>query len=233
MSFTTTTALSQAEDVVHWRGRAYVATAAFDALSLEAHAKSPEELPPCHEEEEFLRPPDPAFFVDLFIVIFCICTAGLMAGCTMGICSLDPLTLRLKQMEGSADEKRWAEKIMPVIASHHDLLVALLLINAAANEALPIFLDKLVDSTTAILISPKTSTHWPSCGGGGSPAAGAPTGALSGCPFSGCSISGCSISGCSIISLIGIFEWARNGGGGQKFLSTDTGFCLRRGWTVM
>jgi len=76
-----------------------------------------------------------------------------MAGCTMGVLSLDPLKLKLKLLEGTAEEKAWATAVLPVLQSHHHLLVALLLCNAAANEALPIFLNRLVDEGTAVLIS--------------------------------------------------------------------------------
>ena len=149
-------AATSTAEVVWYRGLAYVvgtqeAPIAGTTTMTEAMA-----CPPCEPEEaeeEFLRPPDPAFYVDIALVIFCITTAGMMAGCTMGILSLDPLTLKLKQLEGSPEDKRCAEAVLPVIASHHDLLVSLLLVNAAANEALPIFLDRLVDSTTAVLLS--------------------------------------------------------------------------------
>ena len=52
-------------------------------------------------------------------------------------------------MEGSPQDKRYAEAVLPVLSAHHDLLVSLLLMNAAANEALPIFLDRLVSPMTA------------------------------------------------------------------------------------
>ena len=42
---------------------------------------------------------------------------------------------------------------MPVLANHHWLLVTLLLSNAVALEALPIFLDRVVPSAYAVLIS--------------------------------------------------------------------------------
>lgn len=43
--------------------------------------------------------------------------------------------------------------IFPILKRHHYLLVTLLLSNATAMEALPIFLDKLVPSFWAVLIS--------------------------------------------------------------------------------
>ena len=113
----------------------------------------PSAPPPEHCEEQHVRPPNPQFFICLGVSLGLVAIAGIMAGCTMGVLSLDPLLLKLKQLEGTPDERRWANKVLPLLRSHHWLLVALLLCNAAANEALPIFLDKLVDETTAILIS--------------------------------------------------------------------------------
>ena len=42
---------------------------------------------------------------------------------------------------------------MPVLRRPHVLLVTLLLCNAAAAEALPLFLDRLADPVTAVLVS--------------------------------------------------------------------------------
>jgi metal transporter CNNM len=42
---------------------------------------------------------------------------------------------------------------MPVLRHHHWLLVTLLFCNAVALETLPIFLDRVVPSAYAILIS--------------------------------------------------------------------------------
>ena len=46
-----------------------------------------------------------------------------------------------------------AKAILPILSQHHLLLVTLLLMNAAANEALPLFLDELVPSYIAIVLS--------------------------------------------------------------------------------
>jgi metal transporter CNNM len=65
----------------------------------------------------------------------------------------DMLELEIKAQIGSDAEKRRVKKIIPVLSKHHWLLVTLLFCNACALEALPIFLDKIVPSTYAILIS--------------------------------------------------------------------------------
>jgi CBS domain containing-hemolysin-like protein len=45
------------------------------------------------------------------------------------------------------------KRIFPVIDKHHWMLVTLLLCNAGAMEALPLFLDKLVTPLEAVILS--------------------------------------------------------------------------------
>ncbi|CEG42511.1 hypothetical protein L916_03792 [Plasmopara halstedii] len=77
----------------------------------------------------------------------------MMAGLTMGLLSLDMLNVRILEMEGSDDEKKYAKQVLPVLTKHHLLLVTLLVVNASANEALPIFLNKLVPEAVSIVLS--------------------------------------------------------------------------------
>eukprot|EP00878_Enallax_costatus_P027684 GHUV01029827.1.p1 GENE.GHUV01029827.1~~GHUV01029827.1.p1 ORF type:complete len:584 (+),score=81.51 GHUV01029827.1:159-1910(+) len=79
--------------------------------------------------------------------------AGLMSGLTLGLMSLDEIDLEVLKRSGTDQEKRHARRIMPVIANEHFLLVTLLLFNALSTEALPIFLDRLVDPITAVVLS--------------------------------------------------------------------------------
>lgn len=82
-------------------------------------------------------------------------TAAMAAGLTMGVVSLDELELRIKQRGEVLSEVLHANRLLPLIRikPHHQLLVTLLLLNSVANEALPLFLDKLVPQWAAILIS--------------------------------------------------------------------------------
>jgi len=75
-----------------------------------------------------------------------------MSGLTVGLASLDRLSLEI-DAKGDEDAAKAAGKIFPVIDKHHWMLVTLLLCNAAAMEALPIFLDELLPSWAAILVS--------------------------------------------------------------------------------
>jgi metal transporter CNNM len=104
---------------------------------------------------EYLSPScDPAsFWTYLCVCLLLVCAAGMMAGLTMGLVSLDMLNVRILEMEGSDEEKRFAQKVRPVLERHHFLLVTLLVVNASANEALPIFLDKLVPEGVSIVLS--------------------------------------------------------------------------------
>mmetsp|Transcript_2569 Transcript_2569/g.3409 ORF Transcript_2569/g.3409 Transcript_2569/m.3409 type:complete len:507 (+) Transcript_2569:51-1571(+) len=91
--------------------------------------------------------------IDICISIGLILIAGLMSGLTIGLMSLDVMNLRILMHSGTATERKYATKILPVVERHHHLLVTLLLCNAMAMEALPIFLDQVMSPITAILIS--------------------------------------------------------------------------------
>ena len=71
----------------------------------------------------------------------------------MGLLSLDTLKLKIKYLVGSEEDKKAVSRILPLLENHHWLLCTLLLYNAMANEALPIFLDALVPSWAAVIIS--------------------------------------------------------------------------------
>ncbi len=61
--------------------------------------------------------------------------------------------MKIKSQSGTPKEKEYANKVLPIISNHHLLLVTLMLWNASATEALPIFLDKIVPEYVAIIIS--------------------------------------------------------------------------------
>eukprot|EP00594_Rhizosolenia_setigera_P012174 CAMPEP_0178980524 /NCGR_PEP_ID=MMETSP0789-20121207/26547_1 /TAXON_ID=3005 /ORGANISM="Rhizosolenia setigera, Strain CCMP 1694" /LENGTH=444 /DNA_ID=CAMNT_0020670953 /DNA_START=311 /DNA_END=1645 /DNA_ORIENTATION=+ len=84
----------------------------------------------------------------------CVTLAALAAGLTMGLLSIDPLELVIKQRASSSEvEKKQASLLLPIVKDHHRLLVTLLLLNSIANEALPLFLDELVPGYVAIILS--------------------------------------------------------------------------------
>ncbi|XP_052735424.1 DUF21 domain-containing protein At4g14240 isoform X4 [Vigna angularis] len=87
--------------------------------------------------------------ISCFLVIF----AGIMSGLTLGLMSLGLVDLEILQRSGSPSEKKQAAVILPVVQKQHQLLVTLLLCNAAAMEALPIYLDKMFNQFVAIILS--------------------------------------------------------------------------------
>lgn len=94
------------------------------------------------------------YIQNTIMVVICVSCAAMAAGLTMGLLSLDVLDLKIKEMAAKSDsDKESARKILPLMEDHHRLLVTLLLLNSFSNEALPIFLDALVPSYMAVIIS--------------------------------------------------------------------------------
>ncbi|KAH9611940.1 hypothetical protein KSS87_022478 [Heliosperma pusillum] len=93
------------------------------------------------------------FFINIGIIAFLVIFAGLMSGLTLGLMSLSLVDLEVLAKSGTPKDRIRAEKILPVVKNQHLLLCTLLICNAAAMEALPIFLDSLVTAWGAILIS--------------------------------------------------------------------------------
>jgi ankyrin repeat/SOCS box protein 13/metal transporter CNNM len=104
------------------------------------------------------KSPDPGsdvFWIYVSLCLVLVAVGGLMSGLTVGLFSLDPLKLKLLQANRAATErdKQRAARLLPIINQHHVLLVTLLVTNSAAMESLPIFLDRLVPTGVAIVIS--------------------------------------------------------------------------------
>ncbi|XP_023529506.1 DUF21 domain-containing protein At2g14520 isoform X2 [Cucurbita pepo subsp. pepo] len=93
------------------------------------------------------------FFIHILIIAFLVIFAGLMSGLTLGLMSMSLVDLEVLAKSGTPKDRKYAAKIMPVVKNQHLLLCTLLICNAAAMEALPIFLDSLVTAWGAVLIS--------------------------------------------------------------------------------
>ncbi|GLT44245.1 hypothetical protein SLA2020_181540 [Shorea laevis] len=94
-----------------------------------------------------------AFLIRIVVVIALVLFAGLMSGLTLGLMSMSLVDLEVLAKSGTPSDQKHAAKILPVVRKQHLLLCTLLICNAAAMEALPIFLDSLVTAWGAILIS--------------------------------------------------------------------------------
>ncbi|KAF3439099.1 hypothetical protein FNV43_RR17374 [Rhamnella rubrinervis] len=96
---------------------------------------------------------DTDFFIRISIIAFLVLFAGLMSGLTLGLMSMSLVDLEVLAKSGTPTDRKHAAKILPVVRRQHLLLCTLLICNAAAMEALPIFLDSLVTAWGAILLS--------------------------------------------------------------------------------
>ena len=103
-----------------------------------------------HEEAEEEGPK----YIAYFCACFCVLVGALASGLTMGLLNLDRRRLEVKAMTARTEEESNAASLLiPLIEDHHRLLVTLLLANALAAEALPLFLDEIFDPLTAVLMS--------------------------------------------------------------------------------
>lgn len=102
---------------------------------------------------ELLTASDGWFWGYLLLYIFLVLFAGLMSGLTMGLLSLDPTSLEVLRRGGKPKEQRYAARIVKLVKRHHLLLVTLLIANACAVEAMPVFLGKLTHEVVAIVVS--------------------------------------------------------------------------------
>ncbi|KAI3944746.1 hypothetical protein MKW98_021204 [Papaver atlanticum] len=79
--------------------------------------------------------------------------SGLMSGLTLGLMSLSLVDLEVLSKAGKPQDRRNAAKILPIVKNQHLLLCTLLIGNALAMEALPIFLDSIAPAWIAIVVS--------------------------------------------------------------------------------
>ncbi|XP_071717209.1 DUF21 domain-containing protein At4g14240-like [Rutidosis leptorrhynchoides] len=96
---------------------------------------------------------NPMWFVYAGISCCLVLFAGIMSGLTLGLMSLSVVDLEILHRSGTVKEKKQAAAILPVVQKQHQLLVTLLLCNAAAMEALPIYLDKIFHPAVAVILS--------------------------------------------------------------------------------
>jgi metal transporter CNNM len=68
----------------------------------------------------------------------------MVSGLTVGYLSIDDLVLELKSNTGTETEKYYSNRVLPILENRHWLLCTLLLCNASAMEALPIFLSNIL-----------------------------------------------------------------------------------------
>jgi len=98
-------------------------------------------------------PSEDNFFLYVGICICLVCMGGIMSGLQQGLMQLDRITIEGMKVDASSLKIVLLDMILPLIRRRHLLLVTLLVWNALAMEALPIFMDVLVPKFAAIVLS--------------------------------------------------------------------------------
>ncbi|KAG7085890.1 hypothetical protein E1B28_003424 [Marasmius oreades] len=78
------------------------------------------------------------------IIPILVLLSGLFAGLTLGYMSLDETQLNVLSISGTPEQRKYAQKIIPVRKNGHLLLVTLLLANMIVNESLPVISDPVL-----------------------------------------------------------------------------------------
>lgn len=88
------------------------------------------------------------FYVyNVSMIVLCIVVGATMAGLLMGVMSLDPLIVSVKARTAATSfERQQALTLLPFVQNKNLVLVSLLLVNCGTNEALPVFLDNLLEN---------------------------------------------------------------------------------------
>ena len=104
-------------------------------------------------EEPLIPSSSPLFYLYGLISFILACFAGMCSGLTVGFMSISKTEMQIWLNSDNAYERKVAKPILEILNNHHLLLSTLLLSNSLSLEALPIFLDKIVPSYMAIIIS--------------------------------------------------------------------------------
>jgi len=87
------------------------------------------------------------------ICFLLVIIGGITSGLNVSLLSIDETKINIFQNSDNLEKRKMIKKLKPIIIDRHFLLVTLLVANAGAMEALPIFLEKLVQPWLAIIVS--------------------------------------------------------------------------------
>jgi metal transporter CNNM len=87
-------------------------------------------------------------------VVVSVGFVAIVAGLFLGLLTLDALDLKIIQRVSiNEQERKNAARLFPIVNDRHRLLVTLLILNALGYECLPIFLDRIVPTWAAVVLS--------------------------------------------------------------------------------
>ena len=91
--------------------------------------------------------------VNVILAVFLLLLSGLFSGLTLGLMSLDMVSLEILAEGGDEEEKEYAKKIIPVRAKGNLLLCTLLLGNTMVNALIAILMADLTDGLVGLAVS--------------------------------------------------------------------------------
>ncbi|KAK9914332.1 hypothetical protein M0R45_038118 [Rubus argutus] len=93
------------------------------------------------------------FWVFIVISLILVSLAGIASGLALGLLSYSKVDLEVLIKSGQPKDQKNAATILPLVKNEHLLLCTLLIGKSLAMEALPIFVDSILPSWAAILVS--------------------------------------------------------------------------------
>ncbi|KAI4351632.1 hypothetical protein L6164_005975 [Bauhinia variegata] len=94
-----------------------------------------------------------SFWVYLVIGLGLVAFAGISSGLALGLLSFSQVDLEVFVKAGRPNDKKNAERILPIVKNGHFVLCTLLIGKSLAIEALPIIMDTILPVWVAILLS--------------------------------------------------------------------------------
>jgi len=94
-----------------------------------------------------------SYVIQASATLFCVMISAMASGLYIGLLALDPLLLVIKSRTSKSEkERKRANQLLTILVHQkHQLLVTLLIINCMAAEAMPVFLQRLVQNASAAI----------------------------------------------------------------------------------
>ena len=128
------------------------ATASETLPPSSAPAPAPATCTPA-DSDSYMSTSHPHFTRLLTLCLGLILFGGVMSGLQQAVMQVSPAQLTAMRRDGTESERKMAALLEPLLRRRHLTLVCLLIGNALAMEALPVFMDDLVPKAVAIVLS--------------------------------------------------------------------------------